>query len=120
MLFQVEVAWGRRILLALTDWEEETGRKRTALFEVVAKITGDRSPNTIAKLLKRLEPPERRPDQIRAVVLLIALGERPVDYGLSSEVLSRDMTHARIASDLRSLMSAWVTGVSTEELAAVA
>lgn len=108
MLYEVQVTWGRRLGLAVQDWEEaKKGRNRTALFEVVGELTKDASPQTISKLLKRTEPPERLNDQIRAVVLLICLGETIEDYEVAEAVLPRHLNRSIIESTLRSHSATW-------------
>lgn len=110
MLFQVAVTWGKRLDLAVEDWEDEKKtRKRTALFEAVATVNGDKSPQSISKLLKLTEPPDRRVDQQRAVTLLVALGENANDYGLSESVLGRDINAASIRRALRLHNATWRT-----------
>lgn len=112
MLYQVQVTWGRRLGLAVQDWEEaKKGRGRTALFEVVAGLTEDASPQTISKLLKRAEPPKRLNDQIRAVVLLICLEEAVEDYGVAEKVLPRHLNRRIIESTLRSHSSTWMSAI---------
>lgn len=96
-MFLVEVTWGERLRLAVERWERPP-RTRTALFTAIGQLTGAKSPNTVSKLLQAKETPAKTMAQIRAVALLIALGEPVVDYGLSTSILPRELTIARIKS----------------------
>lgn len=92
MIYLVEVTWGERIGLAVERWEKaKPGRNRTALFEAVGELTNV-TRNSVSKYLSKKEPPRRNAEQARAVLLLLAVGEDPADYGLSEDALPRYLT----------------------------
>lgn len=96
-MFLVEVTWGERLRLAVERWERPP-RTRTALFTAIGQLTGAKSPNTVSALLRAKETPAKLNARIRAVALLIALGEPVADYGLSTSILPRELTIGRIKS----------------------
>lgn len=107
MVFTVEVTWGERIGLAVERWERNRpGRNRTALFSAVAELTNV-TRNSVSKYLSQLEPPRRLAEQQRVVILLLALGETPSDYGLSEDVLPRYFTAELLGDTLVSHNSTW-------------
>ena len=90
-MFTMELTWGEALGVALSRNERETGYSKTETCQAVAEVTLD-SRNTIAKLFRLSDVPERRQDRLRAAVLVLAVGGRLDDYGLSVDDLPRKWT----------------------------